>query len=83
MEQQVKVYGTDWCEDTQRTLDHLDKLGVDYQYVDIETDEHAAAWIRQRNDGKERKPTIEVDGEVLTEPSDAELDEVLKKRKLV
>ena len=39
----VKVYGADWCEDTRHAREYLDRLGVQYQYVDIEQDESAAA----------------------------------------
>jgi glutaredoxin-related protein len=34
----ITVYGTDWCGDTIRTIQHLDGLGVPYDYVDIEQD---------------------------------------------
>ena len=53
----VEVYGADWCVDTQRTRRHLDSLGVAYQYINIEQDQQASAWVKQQNDGKERKPT--------------------------
>ena len=34
----VEVYGTDWCEDTQGTRQHLEGLGMEYQYINIEQD---------------------------------------------
>ena len=74
----VKVYGADWCGDTQRTLRHLDGLGVDYDYINIEQDQEAARWVREQNDGKERKPTLEINGRVLSVPSDEQLDAALK-----
>lgn len=73
----VKVYGADWCEDTQAAREHLQRAGVDYQYVNIEEDEEAARWVREQNDGKERKPTINVNGQVLSTPSTEELDAAL------
>ena len=39
----VEVYGADWCGDTQRTLRQLDRLGVAYDYIDVEQDEQASA----------------------------------------
>jgi glutaredoxin len=75
----VKVYGADWCEDTQHTLRHLDKLGVDYDYINIEEDAQAARWVREQNDGKERKPTLEISGRVLSTPSDEELEEEIRR----
>ncbi len=74
----IKVYGADWCEDTQRTRSHLDRLGVDYDYINIEEDEQAARWVRERNDGRERKPTLEINGRVLSTPSNEELDAALQ-----
>jgi mycoredoxin len=79
----VKVYGTDWCEETQQTLGHLDQLGIKYQYVNIDDDEKAAAWVRHQNDGKEKKPTIDIGGIVLTEPSESDLDIALKENQLL
>jgi glutaredoxin len=74
----VKVYGADWCGDTKRSLKHLDDAGVDYDYIDIEKDEEAARWVREQNNGKERKPTIDINGRILSVPSNEELDSALK-----
>jgi len=73
----VKVYGADWCSLTQDALEFLDRVGVDYQYINIEEDPQAREWVKQQNDGKEKKPTIDVGGRVLAEPSDEELEEAL------
>lgn len=80
---EVKVYGADWCGDTQRTLKHLNDLGVAYRYVDIEQDEEARAWVREHNEGKERKPTLDVAGQVLSVPTDRELDSALREKGLM
>ena len=79
----VKVYGADWCEDTRHARAFLDRLGVQYQYVDIESDEAAAAWVREHNDGKELKPTVDVAGQLLSTPSDHELTSALRERGLM
>jgi glutaredoxin len=79
----VKVYGADWCEDTQHAREFLDRLGVQYQYVNIEQDESAAAWVREHNDGRERKPTVDIAGQVLSVPSDHELTSALRERGLM
>jgi len=73
----VKVFGADWCPMTQRTREHLQHLGVDYEYVDVERDSRASEWIKAQNDGKEKKPTLLVDDEVLRTPSNEELDAAL------
>ena len=79
----VKVYGADWCEDTRHTLARLDELGVGYDYINIERDEGAARWVREQNGGKERKPTLQVGGRVLSTPGDRELESALKAEGLV
>ncbi len=74
----VKVYGADWCGDTQHTLKHLQSLGVAFDYINIEENEQAAAWVKEHNEGKERKPTLDISGQVLSVPSDRELDSALR-----
>jgi glutaredoxin len=59
----TKVYGADWCEDTQRTREHLDALREHYQYVDIDCDPAAEAWITQKNHGKRKTPTVDLNGQ--------------------
>lgn len=76
----VKVYGADWCEDTTRAREFLNRVGVPYQYVNIEEDAAAAAWVRQHNDGKERKPTVDINGQVLSTPTDHELTSALREK---
>ncbi len=80
---EVKVYGADWCEDTQRTVAHLRELGVAFKYVNIEQDEAARAWVREHNDGKERKPTLDLAGQVLSVPTDREIDSALREKGLM
>ena len=81
--EKVKVYGADWCEDTQRTRQHLDRLGVAYDYVNIEEDEEAALWVREQNDGKERKPTVKLGAQTLSVPDDAKLESALRDNGLI
>ncbi len=79
----VKVYGADWCAMTKRTLSHLDQVGVPYQYIDVESDASAANWVKEQNGGKEKKPTLDIGGQVLSEPSNGELDEALQAKGLL
>ena len=79
----VKVYGADWCEDTRHARDFLGRLGVQYQYVNIEQDEAAAEWVRGQNGGRERKPTVDVAGQILSVPTDHELTSALRERGLM
>jgi mycoredoxin len=78
----VKVYGADWCKDTKRTRALLDNLDVDYDYVNIEKDEQAARWVKEQNDGRERKPTVKIGEHILSVPDDAELESALREKGL-
>jgi glutaredoxin len=79
----ITVYGADWCGMTTTTRAHLDKLGVAYRYVNIDNDRAAAAWVASHNKGKEKKPTLDVDGEVLSTPSNRQLDKVLAEKGII
>jgi mycoredoxin len=81
--ERVKVYGADWCGDTRRALKQLDELGVAYDYVNIEEDERAALWVKEQNDGRERKPTLKLGEEVLSVPTNEELETALRRKGLV
>jgi len=77
---EVKVYGADWCHDTQDTLQHLKELGVAHTYINVEEDAQAAEWVRRHNDGKERKPTLDLAGQVLSVPTNRELESALREK---
>ena len=74
----VTVYGADWCEMTQEALGHLREIGAPFEYVNIDDDRQAAKWVAQQNGGKEKKPTIKIDADVLLTPSNEELDQALE-----
>jgi mycoredoxin len=79
----IKVFGADWCPMTNGTRKHLDNLGLHYEYINVERDENAAQWLREQNGGAERKPTVNIGGTVLSEPSNAQLDKVLREQSLI
>ena len=79
----VRVYGADWCEDTRHARQLMERLGVRYEYVNIEQDERARAWVREQNGGRERKPTVDVAGQILCTPTDHELTSALRERGLM
>lgn len=75
MAEKIRVYGTGWCPDTARSRRCLARLGVTYEWFDIEQDDGACAFVLTVNNGNKVVPTIQFpDGSVLVEPSDAELE---------
>jgi glutaredoxin len=79
----IKVYGAEWCEDTQRTRRHLKQVGLRYDYVNIDFDPRAREFVKFQNDGKQVTPTVVIAGDVLVEPSDQELDTLLRQKALM
>lgn len=58
MQDRIRVYGADWCEDTQRTRRQLESLGVPYEYVDVERDDAASEQVKEWNGGRRVTPTV-------------------------
>ena len=79
----VRVYGADWCEDTVVTREQLDALGIPYDYVDVDADEQAEAWIKQQNHGKRNTPTVDIGGQILIEPDETQLEDALRAKGLM
>ena len=74
---EIKVFGTEMCHDTMRSRQHLEQRGIDYEFVNIDEDSRAEQQVIQWGSGKRRIPVIEIGGRRVTEPSNAELDELL------
>ena len=76
----VTVFGADWCRDCIRSKALLDRLGADYDYVDLVARPEAAERAHAIS-GRTNIPVIVFpDGAHLVEPSDAELTEALATR---
>jgi mycoredoxin len=71
----ITVYGSDWCEDTRRTLRHLRRLSVAHRYQNIDEDLDALERAQSLNQGSRRTPTIDlgVNGPGLVEPDNETL----------
>jgi len=78
MREQIKVYGAPWCPDCRRSKQFLGEMRIPYEWIDIDQDEAGAAFVREKNDGKQIIPTIIFpDGSFLVEPSNDELAQKL------
>ena len=78
----VIVFGTRWCAATQLVRRHLERLGVPYEYVDLEVHPEAVSQLRWWTGGYASHPTVYVSGEVLVEPTMSELSWALARRGL-
>ncbi len=79
----IRVYGAHWCGDTRATRAHLDSLGVKYEYLDVDLEPDAKAWVAEQNDGKQKLPTLDIRGDVLVIPDKADLDRALREKGLM
>jgi mycoredoxin len=66
----VTMYTTSWCGYCMRLKKLMQREGIDYAEVNIETDERAADLVMQANGGNRTVPTLVfADGSALTNPS--------------
>ena len=71
----IIFYATKYCPDCFRARKILDERSIPYQYVDINRDPEARAYVEQVNHGNRSVPTILFpDGDVLVEPSNNTLN---------
>jgi mycoredoxin len=74
----IKIYGTKWCPDCLRAKQVFAREKVSYDWIDIEQDESAAAYVEEVNGGYKSVPTILFpDGSTLVEPDNATLKKKL------
>lgn len=72
------VYGTTWCTDCRRSKQFLSEQRIAYTFIDVDADAAGLEVVETHNDGKRIIPTIFLpDGQVLVEPSNAELASAL------
>jgi len=70
----IIVYGAPWCPDCRQAKKFLGEQRVHYDWVDIDDNPEAQAFVEKINDGKRIIPTIIFpDGSFLVEPSNADL----------
>ena len=75
----LDFYTTDWCGDCVRSKALLKRLNVDFNEIDVDTDQEANEYIKSLQVNQRRIPTIVfVDGSFLVEPSDIDLENKLK-----
>ncbi len=71
---QLTLYGANWCPDSRNAKQFLGEMGVGYGWVDVDADPEPNDYIARLNNGKRVIPTIVLaDGDVLVNPSNAEL----------
>lgn len=74
----IMVYGATWCPDCKRAKQFLGEQRIQYNNVDIDEDPGSIEFVEKVNSGKRSIPTIVFpDGQILVEPSNAQLAQKL------
>ncbi len=74
----ITVYGTTWCPDCKQAKKFFGEHRVQYENVDIDENVEGVPFVEKLNNGARVIPTIIFpDGQVLVEPSNAQLAEKL------
>lgn len=61
---QVIIYGADWCPPCHLTKQYLDKLGVGYEYRNVDSKRE---WLEQsmQKSGQNAIPVIDIEGQII------------------
>jgi len=79
----LTMFGAEWCHDCRRSKALLTKLGVDYDYIDLESVEDGADRAKAIS-GRTNIPVLVFpDGTHQVEPTDADLQSKLEELTLV
>jgi ferredoxin-thioredoxin reductase catalytic chain len=73
----ITLYGASWCGQSLQARRFLNRRGIPYTFVEIEQDPDAAERVQAWNRGNLSTPTVDINGRILTEPSDDELARAL------
>jgi len=76
----LTVYGRPWCGVSQMTRRYLDRLGVPYEYVDLDRHPEVERQLSWLTGGRVRSPTIRLGDQLLVAPSTRELGQALGRR---
>ncbi len=74
---EITLYGARWCGQSLQARRFLNHHSVPYTFVEVEDDPEAAERVQAWNHGHLSTPTIDIDGHILTEPSEEELSRAL------
>ena len=58
----LRLYTTPWCPDCRRAKAFLRERGIEFAEINIEETPGAAELVMEKNQGRRKVPTFEVDG---------------------
>jgi mycoredoxin len=75
----ITVYGRAGCAISQMIRRWLDRRGIPYQYVDVDSNPEVRQRLEWLTGGRVRSPTVVIDGDVLVQPTIQELEWALRR----
>ncbi|TPW78021.1 glutaredoxin domain-containing protein [Schumannella soli] len=69
----IQMYGADWCSDCRRSKALLDRVGADYEYIDIEKVDGGPERAQEISGRMNIPVLLFPDGSHQVEPSDKDL----------
>ncbi|MCK0188881.1 FAD-dependent oxidoreductase [Arenibacter sp. F20364] len=71
MNNEITLYGADWCPDCRRAKTFLKENHIDYTSIDVDLDESASQKVEEINNGKRIIPTLIINDKSFTNPDNA------------
>jgi len=82
MASDIQIYGTDWCGLTRELREYLMRSRFEYDYLNIDRDDDAQQFVLHMNDGRRRFPLVVVQHRVVTQPTVAILQRIIREHAL-
>jgi glutaredoxin len=79
----VAIYGSRNSSDTNRAIRYLETHQIAFELKDLDESPELSDYVAEMNNGHRVMPAIQIDNEVLINPSDQELGEALEKASAV
>jgi mycoredoxin len=76
----LTIFGRPWCGISQMIRRYLDRMGIPYEYVDLDQDPGAEAQLQWITGGRPRTPMVRLGDEWLVQPSVQQLARALARR---
>ena len=75
----IKIYGADWCSDCVNLKNFLNSRGIQFEYVVITENKEAISIVEAVNKGKRIIPTIDIDGQIYSNPGINKVMKIIEK----
>src|SRR5574343_101520 len=69
----IKFYGAEWCPDCRRTKEFLTKNAIPFDYINVDVSLEASSIVEGINNGKRIIPTLVINDEPFSNPTNHDL----------